>query len=75
MPTSSQTSTTTTASQACPYHSRVPMNTGGQPKGLSPMDRFLAEGPTEQSALFIRSDTGELSTNKGCTCGNQNRTL
>jgi len=37
-------------------------------KGVSPMERFLAEGPDEQSALFIRADTGKLSINKGCTC-------
>lgn len=32
------------------------------------MQRFLAEDASEQSALFRRADTGELSTSKGCTC-------
>lgn len=32
------------------------------------MDRFLSEGVSEQSALFRRPDTGQLSTNKGCLC-------
>jgi hypothetical protein len=32
------------------------------------MGRFLAEGPAEQSALFLRWDNGELSITKGCTC-------
>jgi hypothetical protein len=36
-------------------------------KLLTPMKRFLAEGPAEQSALFVRSDTDQLSTTKGCT--------
>jgi hypothetical protein len=39
-----------------------------QTVGMHPMDRFLAEGPTEQSALFIREDSGELSIKKDCTC-------
>lgn len=32
------------------------------------MSRFLAEGPDEQSALFIRQDTGEASTKRVCIC-------
>lgn len=36
--------------------------------GLGPMSRFLAEGPSEQYAVFIRADTGALSTSRGCTC-------
>lgn len=36
--------------------------------GLDPMSRFLAEGPSEQYAVFIRADTGALSTSRGCTC-------
>lgn len=50
------------------------MGTNVDTKDRNAMDRFLAEGPAEQSALFIRSDTGELSTNKGCTCGNKTGT-
>jgi hypothetical protein len=66
---SSHTSTATTLLRACPYHTQVLiMGSNGHKKDLKPMDRFLAEGPADQSALFIRSDTGELSTNKGCTC-------
>ena len=37
-------------------------------QGLSPMDRFMAEGPSEQSALFNRADTGKSSTWRECTC-------
>ena len=32
------------------------------------MARFIAEGPTEQYALFNRPDNGKLSTWKGCNC-------
>ena len=34
----------------------------------SPMDRFLNEGPSEQSALFNRADTNQPSTHKDCSC-------
>ena len=37
-------------------------------QGLGPMDRFIAEGSTEQYAVFVRADTGKLSISKGCTC-------
>ncbi|KAF2475823.1 uncharacterized protein BDR25DRAFT_193907, partial [Lindgomyces ingoldianus] len=71
---SSQTSIVTAVPHACPYHTQVlTLGPNGYKKDLSPMDRFLAEGPAEQSALFIRSDTGELSTNKRCTCRNKTR--
>lgn len=59
----------TTINQACPYHAQLlVMGGNAHLNGLHPMDRFLAEGPSEQSALFIRADTGRLSTNKGCIC-------
>jgi hypothetical protein len=71
----SQSSTATMMPHACPYHTRVlMMGPNGHEKDLKPMDRFLAEGPAEQSALLIRSDTGRLSTNKGCTCGKKSGT-
>jgi hypothetical protein len=35
---------------------------------MTPMERFLTEGPAEQSALFLQEDSGELSIAKGCTC-------
>lgn len=56
---------------ACQYHGSVlqmQANTGGSTPGMSPMDRFLAEGPGQQHALFVRPDNGQLSTFKGCTC-------
>jgi hypothetical protein len=72
---SSQSSTATMMPHACRHHTRVlMMGPNGHGKDLKPMDRFLAEGPTEQSAVFIRSDTGELSTKKGCTCRNKSGT-
>lgn len=58
---------------ACPYHGSIVQmrsNGGGQShQDMSPMDRFLAEGPGQQYALFVRPDNGQLSTSKGCTCG------
>lgn len=56
---------------SCPHHDSIPeapAMTRRQGWGQTPMDRFLAEGPTEQSALFNRPDTGRLSTSRGCTC-------
>ncbi len=53
----------------CSYHARallIDNDTNTPDLGL--MDRFLAEGPAEQSALFIRADTGQLSIHKDCTC-------
>ena len=32
------------------------------------MERYLEEGPAAQYALFIRADTGKLSTARDCTC-------
>ena len=57
--------------QACPYHgpllSLEERNTHPC-AGSNSMERFLAEDPSEQSALLIRPDTGALSTTKDCTC-------
>ncbi|KAF1993991.1 hypothetical protein P154DRAFT_448706, partial [Amniculicola lignicola CBS 123094] len=37
-------------------------------KHMDPMERFLSEGPGEQSALYVRSDTEELSISRECFC-------
>ncbi|KAF2644411.1 hypothetical protein P280DRAFT_534836 [Massarina eburnea CBS 473.64] len=61
--------TTAITSTTCSYHSQVlSMSPNSNPQDLSPMTRFLYEGPAEQSALFIRADNGGLSINKGCSC-------
>ncbi|MCJ1264031.1 hypothetical protein MMC22_003902 [Lobaria immixta] len=55
----------------CPYHGpilRMTSSHHSKGQGLDPMSRFLAEGPSDQHALFIRPDTGALSTSRGCTC-------
>lgn len=54
----------------CPFHGPILQMSAhhSQGQGLDPMSRFLAEGPSEQHALFIRADTGALSTSRGCTC-------
>ena len=37
-------------------------------KGFKPMDRFMTESAAEQASLFVRPDTGRLSTSKDCCC-------
>jgi hypothetical protein len=52
--------------EQCNYHGFEDQDTRkGQ---LSPLQRFLVEGPSQQYALFVRPDNGLLSINKGCTC-------
>lgn len=43
-------------------------STGRQGYNLDPMSRYLNEGPAQQHAVFIRPDTGNFSTARGCTC-------
>ena len=55
----------------CPYHGSIlqghPTNTrSGQ--GLSPMDRYVAEGPSERYAVVPRPDGARVSTHNGCRC-------
>ncbi|RYN52378.1 hypothetical protein AA0114_g5163 [Alternaria tenuissima] len=53
----------------CPYHIAVLSSTSNTyASNMNPMDRFLAEGSAEQSAMFIRHDNGEPSTKRNCTC-------
>ncbi|CAN9286898.1 unnamed protein product [Alternaria alternata] len=53
----------------CPYHISVLSSASKTcARNMNPMDRFLAEGPAEQSAMFIRHDNGEPSTKRNCTC-------
>ena len=55
----------------CPYHGSIlqggPTNArSGQ--GLSPMDRYVAEGPSERYAVLHRPGGGNASTHNGCRC-------
>ncbi|MCJ1415979.1 hypothetical protein MMC32_002314 [Xylographa parallela] len=55
----------------CGYHNTVTnMQHGNHVRGygLSPMNRYLNEGPSEQHAAFIRPDNGNFSLSRGCTC-------
>ncbi|KAH7408164.1 hypothetical protein DE146DRAFT_605398, partial [Phaeosphaeria sp. MPI-PUGE-AT-0046c] len=53
----------------CPYHTRIlSSNPNAHTTNMTPMDRFFAIGAAEQSAMFIRDDTGYLSTKRDCTC-------
>ena len=40
----------------------------GPSQGLSPMDRFRAEGPSERNAILPRPDIGDISMYKCCQC-------
>ncbi|OCL06392.1 hypothetical protein AOQ84DRAFT_78219 [Glonium stellatum] len=58
-------------SVSCSYHGPVlqllPVHNNSD-KNLNAMERFMKEGPSDQYALHIRSDNGQLSTSKGCSC-------
>lgn len=59
-----------TQSGGCPYHLPILLmrdNGSGHGQGLDPMARWLAEGPTEQSAV-LRLPDGQLSIHKECQC-------
>jgi hypothetical protein len=53
----------------CPYHGPLlnlpAVHLKEQPL---PLDRFLADGPGRQYAMFVVGDCGHMSTSKGCTC-------
>jgi len=56
----------------CPYHGPMfqerLMNSRSS-HGLGPMDRYLAEGPSERYAIIARPDaSGTLSRYNGCRC-------
>lgn len=55
----------------CPYHGSFlqgrPTNApSGQ--GSSPMDRYVAEGPSERYAILPRPDGENATTHNGCRC-------
>ena len=55
----------------CPYHGSIlesrPINARSS-QGLSPMDRYIAEGPSERYAILPRTDGDKASTHNGCRC-------
>ena len=70
---SAASSTQGLGSPACPYHSPIlELAVSGRNlrQELNPMERFLSSGPSEQPAILLRPDTGELSISKYCSCGN-----
>lgn len=55
----------------CPYHRSLlqdPHTNSGPGQGLVPMDRYVAEGPSERYAILHRPITGSMSTVSGCRC-------
>ena len=56
---------------ACPYHRSILQERPTNPRSgqaLSPMDRYLAEGPSERYAILHRPEAGKVSTYNGCRC-------
>lgn len=56
---------------ACPYHGPILQERPTNPPsghGLGPMDRYLAEGPSERYAILHRHDAATVSTYNGCRC-------
>lgn len=55
----------------CPYHGpllQLRPEREGVGKGVSPMERFVMKTHGSEPAVFLRSDTRQPSTQKGCTC-------
>ena len=55
----------------CPYHGSILQGrpTNARPnQGLGPMDRYIAEGPSERYAILHRPDTKRVATHNGCRC-------
>ncbi|KAH7138140.1 hypothetical protein B0J11DRAFT_513665 [Dendryphion nanum] len=71
--TNSQSSALTRT--ACPYHASILAMVPTPIREWSPMERFLAEGTSKQSSVFLCSDTGKLSINKGCICAKTMETV
>ncbi|KAF1993289.1 hypothetical protein P154DRAFT_411680, partial [Amniculicola lignicola CBS 123094] len=61
--------TSSSPPSVCPYHHGV-LSLGPVPASslMTPMQRFLNEGPGEQGALFVQGITGELSIHRECLC-------
>lgn len=55
-------------SQLCPWHTQQVMCTNKHGAGMDPMERYMAEAETEQSAVYRGIREGTLSITKACTC-------
>ena len=54
--------------QLCPWHTQQIAYANQRGTGLDPMNRYMAEGASEQSAIYHGAHKGTLSTTKTCTC-------
>lgn len=55
----------------CPYHGPILQERPTNPRsgqGLGPMDRYLAEGPSERYTIVHRHDAANASMYNGCWC-------
>jgi hypothetical protein len=50
------------------YHDSKVEEGGKNGSSLLPMERFLAEGSSEQGPVFARGEAEKLLTEKGCVC-------
>jgi hypothetical protein len=58
-------------STACPYHGPY-INlqpATGSPQQLTALERYVSEGPGQQSTVVVHVDGTVTSTLKGCLCG------
>ena len=56
---------------ACPYHGPILQNPPTKARtgqNQSPMDRYIAEGPSERYAILPRPINRDSSTHNGCRC-------
>jgi hypothetical protein len=55
-------------SQLCPWHTQQVTQANKSIAGLDPLQRYMAEDETEQSAIYHGVKEGTLSITKACTC-------
>jgi hypothetical protein len=55
-------------SQLCPWHTQQVQQANKVTAGLDPLQRYMAEDETQQSAVYHGVKEGTLSITKACTC-------
>jgi hypothetical protein len=55
-------------SQLCPWHTQQVTQGNKSMASLDPLQRYMAEDETEQSAIYYGIKEGTLSITKACTC-------
>jgi hypothetical protein len=52
---------------SCPYH-ETSQEASQMGTYLSVMNRWIGEDGSESGVIFVREDTGRMSTDRGCRC-------